>query len=451
MEPMERRSAAQIKQWAQENDGRPLLIRGARRVGKTTLVQIVAAECFAHVVKLDFQTDLQMLERVFDVPTDDLDRIVRNIAEYKGVRISPKETVLFFDEVQLCEKALNSLRFFSGSQWRVIATGSLFGVTVRQRKLPFPSGVKQIRLHPMDFEEFLWAMNERPLADSIREHCISGEPLLLHDRALDLYHRYLVVGGMPRVVQQYRTTWLMDDVEEQQREIDETYVADMTDPENGISGASAKRIWESIPRQLLRSSTKKFKYNEVVRGGRRASLLEPLEWLQAAGIVLQNDMTHDSCAPLAPYEEEEGSFFKIYLADTGLMFHKFGLDAGVFLDPSTRALLSSDFRGALAENATMQALAACELKTYYWTPKGNVRGELDFVTQTRRGLVVPIEVKSGRNVSAKTLKKFVLEGKSPIAVRLSELNFGSSEIEGTGSELRGIPLYAAFAISDLFE
>ncbi len=448
MEPMDRKMTRTIERWAQDNDGRPLLIRGARRVGKTTVVELAARRLFPSYVKLDFQTDLTALEQVFSGPTDDLNRIIGNISEYKGVNLSPEGTLLFFDEIQLCEKALNSLRFFSGSKWRVIATGSLFGVTVRRRQLPFPSGVKQVRMYPMDFEEFLWALNEKPMADAIRNHCVTGEPYILHEHAMDYYHKYLVVGGMPRVVEEYRGTRQLDRVAEQQDEIDATYVSDMTDPDNGINGVGAKRIWESLPKQLLRSSTKKFKYNKVMRGGRRSNLLEPLDWLEAAGIVTQNDMTKDTIAPLSPYEEEEGSFFKVYMADTGLMFRKFGLDAPVFLNPQTRELLSSDFRGALAENATMQALQANGLKTFYWTPRGKEKGELDFIVQNGRGQITPIEVKSGRNVSAKTLRKFVSEGQSPRAIRLSELQFGTSEIGDSGCTLHDIPLYAAFAIAD---
>ena len=444
---MERKAERVITAWWESNDSRPLLIRGARRTGKTTLIKHVGSSLSANdMVVLDFQTDLRVIEQIFDVPSNDVDHIVRRIQEYTGKPCNPQSTLLIFDEIQLSEKALNSLRFFSGSRWRVVATGSLLGITLKQRRLPFPSGVRQIQIHPMDFEEFLWALGERPLAQSIREHAAQPRPFLLHNRTLDFYHRYLVVGGMPKVVDVYRSEHQFAAVTEQQREIEETYISDMTDPGNGISGISARRIWESLPRQLLRSSTKKFKYADVVRGGRRERLLEPLEWLEAAGLVSRNEMTHDTVAPLTAAGDEDGSFFKIYMADTGLMFAKFGIGAETFLDPNVKPLLSSDFRGAMAENYAKQALTASGISSFYWMPPGKTGGELDFVYQNTAAEVIPIEVKSARSVSSKTLTRFMQTGLKPEAIRLSERDFGISEIPGTAARLRSLPLYAAFTV-----
>ena len=447
----QRKITALIADWLSDADEtRPLLITGARRVGKTYVVDNLGDNLGGRtLIKLDFQTDAGLVDAIFSGATNDIDRITRLISEYLGVSIQPESSLLFFDEVQLNERALNSLRFFAQSPWRVIATGSLLGVTVKQRRLPFPSDVRQVELHPMDFEEFLWALGERPMADSIREHWRTGEPYLLHERALALYQRFLVVGGMPRVVREYVESGQFDRVANRQQEIDETYVADMTDPDNGINGAAAKRIWESITRQLLRSSTRKFKYSEVERGGRRERLLEPLEWLEAAGVVTKNDLTRDTRAPLTPFGDEDGTYFKLYVADTGIMFHKFGIDAAVYLDPTTQALLSADFRGALAENYTMQALRANGLRTFYWMPEANAsRGELDFVYQTRGARVIPIEVKSGRNVAARSLKRFISQAESPYAVRLSEQQYAVTPVEETECVLRSIPLYAAFCLED---
>lgn len=445
--PMERKFSRVITSWYESGDRRPLLVRGARRTGKTFTIehtcQQIAGNSF---VKLDFQTDLATIERIFSGPTDNTDAIVARIAEYKRLELAPENALLFFDEVQLNEKALNSLRFFANSPWRVIASGSLLGVTTKQRSLPFPSGVRQVDFHPMDFEEFLWALGEQNMANAIREHANTLEPYILHDRALDYYHRYLMIGGMPMPVRQYRDEGLVESALEELREIDSTYTADMTDKDNGISGISAKRIWDSLPKQLLRASTKKFKYADVVRGGRRERLLEPLEWLAAAGVVSINELTKDSQAPLFPYNADDGSFFKVYTADTGVMFSKFGISPDVFLDPALSGALSSDFRGALAENYVMQALRANNIKTFYWMPENSgTRGEIDFVYQTERAEVVPIEVKSSRNVSAKSLKAFMAQGLSPYAIRLSEKEFGSTELEG-GAVLKSLPLYAAFTI-----
>ena len=174
--------------------------------------------------------------------------------------------------------------------------------------------------------------------------------------------------------------------------------------------------------------------------------MEPLEWLEAAGIVSRNEMTKDMTPPLTEYCDEEGSFFKVYVADTGIMFHKFGINAELFLSPDSAKMLSSDFRGALAENYVMQSLRRNGIKTFYWTPEGNSRGELDFVFQNSAAQSIPVEVKSARNVTAKSLAKFVREGNSPYAYRLSERNFGLDTVADTNVPLRILPLYAAFAI-----
>ena len=233
-----------------------MLIQGARRTGKTTLVEEVGYRRYGDgFVKLDFQTDLARIDAIFSGPTDDTDRIVRAISELQRRELHRESSLLFFDEVQLNEKALNSLRFFAASGWRVVATGSLLGVTIRKSRLPFPSDVRQVNLHPMDFEEWLWANDQLSMAQAIREHVASGEPYILHEDALSLYQRYLVVGGMPKAVRRWIETRDFSRVREEHAEIDLTYTADMTDPDNGISGAAAKRIWESLPKQLLRSNS----------------------------------------------------------------------------------------------------------------------------------------------------------------------------------------------------
>ena len=162
-----------------------------------------------------------------------------------------------------------------------------------------------------------------------------------------------------------------------------------------------------------------------------------------------NDLTRDSQAPLAPYNDEEGSFFKVYVADTGVMFSKFGIAPSLFLNPELQASLSSDFRGALAENYVMQALKAAGLKTFYWMPEENAqRGEIDFIYQTKMAEVIPVEVKSARNVSAKTFSRFMKESRAPFGVRLSENEFGCTKLEN-GAELRSLPLYAAFCMDGM--
>ena len=411
---MRRSIESVIESWATKDASRPLLIRGARRVGKTYVAEEIgrriAGDAF---VKLDFQTDLELIAPLFDCPTDDVNAIVARISDYKRTPIRKETAFILFDEVQLCERALNSLRFFSGSGWRICATGSQLGVATRKRKLPFPSGVRQETMHPMSFEEFLWALDEEQMADAIRTHAGTLETYAAHQAALSLFHRYQIVGGMPAAVNAYR---------------------------------KARKVWRSIPSQLLRSSTKKFKYSEVERGGRRAKLIEPLDWLEGAGIISVNNLTEGIEPPFVPFDDEDGSFFKVYLLDTGLMFYKLGINPRLWLDlkEDSAIALSSDFRGALAENSVMQAFSGNSLQTYYWVPPSSWKttGELDFLLQTDRMEIVPVEVKSARNVRARTLGSFMDKARSPYAYILSENNFSRSETDD-GRELRHLPLYAA--------
>lgn len=463
---MRRRFEQTIEAWWQSQDPRPLLIRGARRTGKTYTAEEVGRRLAGNgFVKLDFQTDLDLIAPLFDGPTSNVDAIMSRVADYKRLQLSKETSFILFDEVQLCERALNSLRFFSGSGWRICATGSQLGVATRRRHLPFPSGVQQETMHPMTFEEFLWAVGEEQMADAIRSHALSLEPYPAHQEALRLFRLYQVVGGMPAAVAAYVGSGSIDDCRVQQREVDQTYTADMTDPENGISELAARKLWRSIPAQLLRSSTKKFKYSEVERGGRRAKLIEPLDWLEGAGITSVNSMTNCIAAPLVPYDDEEGSFFKVYLADTGIMFYKLAVNPRLWLDALTSnsptassatattptapvtPVASSDFRGALAENSVMQALASNNLQTYYWTPPSSWKttGELDFLLQTDQMEVIPLEVKSARNVRAKTLATFMEKSGAPYAYLLSQEDFGKTTASN-GREVRHLPLYAAFCI-----
>ncbi len=447
---MRRTLESTIENWALNDSSRPLLIRGARRVGKTYIAETVgrkiAGEAF---VKLDFQTDLDLIEPLFDGPTNDIDGIMARVADYKRTSIAKETAFILFDEVQLCEKAMNSLRFFSGSGWRICSTGSQLGVATRKRKLPFPSGVRQETLHPMTFEEFLWALGEEHMAEAIRFHAQTLEPYASHRTATRLFRLYQAIGGMPAAVSAYLQHQSIDDARIEQREIDQTYTADMTDPDNGISGIAARKVWKSIPAQLMRSSTKKFKYSEVERGGRRTKLMEPLEWLESAGVISVNEMTECIAAPLIPFDEDTGSFFKVYLADTGLMFYKLGVNPRLWLEAEElgASVASSDFRGALAENATAQAFSSNNIQTYYWTPPSSWKatGELDFLLQTDRMEIIPVEVKSARNVRAKTLASFMQKAHCPYAYLLSENDFSRSETS-SGNEIRHLPLYAAYCL-----
>lgn len=451
---MRRKVEDRIHRWLASDTHEPLLLKGARRVGKTYLVtEFLRKEIGANnLVYLDFQTDLKQMERLFSGRTE-VNRIIDDISIYTSQTIDPDHSVIVFDEVQLCEKALNSLRFFAQSPYKVIATGSLLGVTLKksqenlttERALPFPSDVQHVTVHPMDFEEFLWALDKAAMAEGIRRCFREDRPFMLHAEAMEIYRSYLVVGGMPKAVaaftakhsvhqaMQLTIQQIMQRVREIQSEINETYISDMP----SAQAALCRGVWDSIPKQLTRETSRKFKYGDVVKGARAGAFAEPLAWLVAAGIISVTPQTNSTDAPLIA--RDGGAFFKAYMADTGLMFYKYGLMPATFLDDETYRNLSSAVRGALAENYVMQALVANNENPFYWTPK-DASGEIEFVVNDRRGSVLPIEVKSGRNVKSISLKKYMAKTKCPLGIRISSREFGR---EGN---LKSVPLYAAFCI-----
>ncbi len=440
---MKRKIDAYLKDWAQSDEGSPLLIRGARRVGKTFAIKHLGesqfgADDFAYC---DFQTELQSLTQLFDEARN-VEDVIGALSLFLHQDILPKRTLIAFDEIQLCEKALNFLRFFAESDYRVIATGSQLGLTLKDRSLPFPSDVQHLYLRPMDFEEFLWAVGEERLANAIRRAVDERRRLSAHEEALSAYRDYVIVGGMPKAVKAFSEGHGYRQVRTIQAEIAETYAADIAlyAPANEVVRAQA--IWQSIPSQIARESSNKFKYSDVEPSGRRQQLELPLAWLEAAELVLKNEQTNETSAPLAP--RGNGSFFKTYLLDTGILYYKLNLDAELFKDTEKRKAINPWFRGALAENYVKQSLVANGMKSYYWVPKSNPSAEIEFVVQTRTGEVVPIEVKSGRNVRSRSLQVYAEKSDAPIAIRISEKNIG---IE---NGIFSIPLYAVFCLDDEF-
>lgn len=433
---MKRKIDAILEGWAKESKALPLLLRGVRRVGKTYAAKVLGETFFkGDCVLFDFQTDLERLNVLFEGPTE-VSRLINDLSLYAGKQINARETLIIFDEIQLCEKALNSLRFFADSPYRVLATGSQLGLTLTKRALPFPSDVRHVYLHPLDFEEFLWALGEKHLADGIRQAFTDQRKFVLHEDALLLYKKYLITGGMPKPLDTYAKTEDFAQVRQMQADIDEIYLADISLHAPEDQAPRIRLVWQSIPAQLARETTRKFKYSDVEKGARSEQFEGPIGWLDAAEMINLNRQTTQTSAPLTP---REGSFFKIYMEDTGLLFRRYNLSEQAFLDPIVYQSLSANFRGALAENFTMQALVANGLTTHYWVGK-NTSYEVEFVFSNNLGQLVPIEVKSGSNVRARSLGVFLEKSQAPYGIRLSTKNFGFER------RMFSVPLYAAFCI-----
>lgn len=436
---MHRKIDSYLQEWAQQANASPILIRGARRVGKTYTIKHLGTEQFGepNFVYCDFQMDLDRLTQLFDAPTD-IQRIIDGLELLTGKQITKAHTLIAFDEVQLCEKALNSLRFFAESGYKVIATGSQLGLTIKDRTLPFPSDIQHIYLRPLDFEEFLWSLGEERMANGIRNAFVSRNKFLLHDEALKLYREYVVIGGMPGVVSAFAEHRDFDKAKLKQAEIVETYTADIALYAPSSEAVRVQAVWRSIPKQISRETSRKFRYADIEKGGREKQYRAPLAWLEAAELVLLTEQTNDTSAPLVA--RDDGSFFKVYLSDVGLLYRRLGLDANTYLVEDLRETLSARFRGALAENYVEQSLIANGLHPYYWVPKTGAQAEVEFVIQNGLGEIIPTEVKSGMNVSSVSLKRYQEKAAAPIAIRISEKNFGQTD------GILSIPLYAAFCI-----
>jgi len=422
------------------NSRRPLLVLGARQVGKTFSVRQFGAEHFDNVVYANFQTDLTRLARVFEGQINP-SAIIGELALLFEQPITPERTLLIFDEVQLCQPALTSLKYFAedAPQYRIIATGSQFGVTVhREPQYSFPVGKVDIAtMHPMTFEEFCLAIGHPAWPDAIRASLKADRPLLIHDEVMQVFRNYLMTGGMPSVVQLFVNASDWSRVREEQANLVALFSADASIYLPDAEAACTQAIWRSAPQQLARAN-RKFKLSDVAQGA-RASKYEPgFAWLEAAGLIHRHRLVETPSAPLV--YRQNGTFFKVYLLDVGLLAQAMGIRPNAYLGSDTRRTISSDFRGGLIENAVKQALVAQDIDSGYWV-SGNT-AEVDFLALDDQLRVIPIEAKSGDNVQSKSLSEYVKRYQPSQAIRIADKQFGRDGI------MRSVPLYAAFCLAD---
>lgn len=430
---MKRKIEQKLLAWKNSAVRKPLVVKGARQVGKTYAILAFGAEHYKSVIHLDFMKQ----PRAHDYFAGDLSpqSILRNISIDNELKIDSESTLLFFDEIQLCENALTSLKYFNedAPEYSVISAGSLLGVTLKRKKGSYPVGqTTQINMRPLDFEEFLWAADRSLLAGAIAEHYQDNKAFALHESALSLYRDYLLLGGMPEVVQTYKSEASFARAREIQQSISDDYIADMVKYADDTDSARIHAIWRSLPAQLAKENTR-FQFKVVNNNARARNYGDALEWLEAASVVSLCTQVSEGLSPLSAFEEP--SAFKVYYEDVGLLAGQYSATYGDILDKGPK---TARFRGGLAENYVMQQLVAQGVSAHYWGTTS--RGEVDFVIQNAKGEVVPIEVKSGSNVSSSSLRVFMGKYNPNFAIRMSTNNFG---FEGG---IRSIPLYAAFCI-----
>lgn len=432
---MERKIENTILNWKNSSKRMPLIIKGARQIGKTYTALMIGKKYYKNTVYFNME-DSQELVSIFEKDFD-IERIITELSIRSGESIFKNETLIIFDEIQACERALLSLKYFceKAPEYHIIAAGSLLGVALNREKYSFPVGkVDMITMYPMDFEEFLWALNQHDLADAIREHYQSNEMFSLHDTAMMYYKTYLLVGGMPRAVLDYIETKDYNFVTASQKSLNDSYIADMAKYATPNETTKIMNAYNSIPAQLSKEN-KKFQYKVIKSGARAYEYETPIEWLNASGVINKCVKVREGKMPLSVFVENES--FKIYMADTGILCSKFSIPAKMIL---TETNAFDGFKGALTENYVAAALKTNGYDLYYWEANG--KAELDFVIQSAEGDIIPVEVKAADNVRAKSLGVFMKKYDIQKAIRISSKNFGFE------NNIKSVPLYAVFAISE---
>ena len=414
---MERKIYKDLVAWKNSSDRKPLILQGARQVGKTYIVNYFAGEEYFNSVYCNFEKDKGLHDFFKDLTPA---TIIKKLALYKRKEIFPKNTLIIFDEIQSCPEAITSLKYFNeeANNYHIIALGSLLGVSVNRGNFSFPVGkVQLMTLYPLDFEEYLMARGEQGLIDLIRECYERDAPLdsVFHERALDYYKEYLFVGGMPEAVEEYEKNHNPELVRIIQQTILESYHNDM--------GKYNKQ--SEIPKTRI-------VYKNIKHGGRASEFEGAIEWLCLAGIASQNYRIEQIMLPLNAYRSL--SDFKFYMNDVGLC----GASQDIhYEDILGENPLFDNFKGGLTENYVFNQLTINRLSLYYWT--SGSQAEVDFITRIGDD-IIPIEAKAKINTRSRSLGVYVDRYKPAYSIRVSQKNFGFE------NNIKYVPLYATFCI-----
>ena len=410
----------------------PLILNGARQVGKSYILQKFGKQEFDNYIMVNLETDKALKEKFEENLTPI--PIIQYLESAYFQRIIPGKTLIILDEIQACERALTSLKYFceQAPDYHIVAAGSLLGVAINREKYSFPVGkVNETTLFPMDFEEFLWALDRENVAVLIREHYESDEPLNIHLPVIDFYNKYLITGGMPAAVNEFINSGSFVAVADVQNRILNEYIADMAKYAEPSTGIKIRACYESIPAQLAKENHK-FQYSVVQKGGSVTLFGEAIEWLKYAGVVLKCQKITHGIMPVKV--RVDLSDFKLYMSDVGMLTMQSGMASQAILSPFET---EHSFLGAIAENYVAQAFTANLTPLYYW--KNDNTAEVDFVFQKEME-VIPVEVKSGVRVRSKSLNIFMEKYKCPYGIRISKKNYGFE------NRIKSVPLYAAFCI-----
>ena len=429
---MYRKILEELKKWKEEYK-MPFMLVGARQTGKTYILEEFCKNNFNNYIYINLDKE-ENIKEIFE-ETIDPDMIIEKIEIIKNVIINPEDTIIFFDEIQVSERAITSLKYFCESEkpYKIVCAGSLLGVKINRFKSSFPVGKVNIKyLYPMDFEEFLIALKENKLIAEIKKHFETNEKIInpIHEKALDLYKKYLVLGGMPAlinnfIINDYNISHVNFDLQEQ---IITSYLADMNKYTENSEGIKNSQIYNAIPKELARVNNT-FKYSIVDKDARKIRYESSLDWLLASNMIIKCDLTEKNESPLKAFANSDK--FKIYLSDVGLLRSLSNLDyREILLDKNEM------YKEVLTEN-----YVACEFYSkfkdlYYYNFD---RYEIDFLIKIN-GDVIPVEVKSGRRTNSKSLNEYIKKYNPKYSIRISSKNFGFE------NNIKSVPLYAVFCI-----
>lgn len=436
---MQRNIQADLLKWKQSNNRKPLILKGARQVGKTWSLKEFGKQHYANVAYVLLQEiapGIPSEYAQFFETTNNPTRILEQLSLALGLHIEPEKTLVILDEIQDCPAAIGSLKHFceEAPEYHIACAGSLLGVALARNEGAFPVGkVTFQNLSPVSFDEFLRASDKNNLAD----YCAGIDSLqpipdLFANQLFEMLQRYVSISGMPEAINVWLQTEDMSEVDKVLSDLLDSYERDFAKHGGSSQYAKISRVWHSLPTQLAREN-KKFLYKSVKSGARAREYEDAITWLADAGLVRRVNRISEPGIPLSFHEEENA--FKLYSLDTGLLRKHANVNASVFANKDE---LYAQFKGAFAENYALQALADTQgFEPCYWSCD-HPRHEVDFVVQLD-DQIIPIEVKSGENVKSESLRYYAKQfpEATPLRVRLSLRNL---TLDGN---VLNIPLYLA--------
>jgi len=426
---MERYAIHYLKEWKNKSRRKPLIVKGARQVGKTWLIKEFGRQEYAKVAYINFEST-QLMQTVFNADFN-INRIIMAIQLETEIQITPEDTLIILDEIQEAEGGLTSLKYFyeNAPEYHIIAAGSLLGVALHKTK-SFPVGkVDFMDMYPLNFPEFLMAMGHKQLLDLLKSK--DWELIkAFKDKFIELLKQYYYIGGMPEVVSAFVENKDIAEVRNLQKNILTAYEQDFSKHAPNEIVPRIRMLWDSIPAQLAKEN-KKFIYGQVKKGARAKDYELALSWLIDSGLIYKIERVSKPDIPLKGYVDS--SAFKIYVSDVGLLSAMGDIDARTLLDGN---VIFEEFKGSLTEQYVLQQLIINkDMPIYYWSTDGSGVAEVDYVIQ-HQGNIIPIEVKAAENLQAKSLKVYCQKYNPKVAVRTSMSDFREEEW------LINIPLYA---------